>query len=257
MRKICVSKQFETHIGAEMSKIRQKLGWGGAVLAVAVLALTPAFSAPGKLGPLKRIRLSSRSVFDTFTPASADPRLAAAFARSSIRTSGFRFTPVNSTRPSRALTVAVRTRTTVLPLTIDRPSRSVEPVGLGVEPGAYKLGAAVGWRNFALTGEVAQSDRGMLQGGRRTADVGVSYSQKRLTTRVQVETEAPLGNNSSIVARKNSVAVDFGGSYRLNRKIDLTAGVRYKAERSRDRIDVLPDNRRDSQAVYIGTQFRF
>jgi hypothetical protein len=240
-----------------MVESMKKLGWGSAVLAVAGLALTPALSAPGKPMSFKRIRLSSRSPLDTFTPASADPRLAAAFARSNIRTSGFRFTPANATRPSRALTVAVRTRAAVTPISVDRPSRTIEPVGLGVEPGAYKLGAAVGWRNFALTGEVAQSDRGTLQGGRRTADVGISYSRKRLTTRVQLETEAPIGNNSTIVARKESVAVDFGGSYRLSRKIDLTAGVRYKAERSRERIDAAPDNRRDSQAVYIGTQFRF
>ncbi len=155
------------------------------------------------------------------------------------------------------MTVAVRTRATVTPVSIDRPSASIQPVGLGVEPGAYKLGAAVGWRNFALTGDVAQSDRSTLQGGRRTADVGVSYSRKRLTTRVQLETEVPVGNNSTIVVPRESVAVDFGGSYRISRKIDLTAGVRYKAERNRDRLISAPDNRRDSQAVYVGTQFRF
>jgi len=36
----------------------------------------------------------------------------------------------------------------------------------------------------------------------------------------------------------------------------VTAGVRYKSERN-NRLEALQDNRRDSQAVYLGTAFRF
>ena len=46
------------------------------------------------------------------------------------------------------------------------------------------------------------------------------------------------------------------GSYSLTRNLDVTAGVRY--ERSeRERLPRLTDDRRDSQAVYVGTAFRF
>jgi hypothetical protein len=47
------------------------------------------------------------------------------------------------------------------------------------------------------------------------------------------------------------VALDVGGSYSIARGIDVTGGVRYRV--SRDRIEPLArDERRDSQAVYIG-----
>jgi hypothetical protein len=46
-----------------------------------------------------------------------------------------------------------------------------------------------------------------------------------------------------------------GGSYSLTRNFDVTAGVRYKTER--DRLERLKDDRLDSQAVYVGTAFRF
>ena len=49
--------------------------------------------------------------------------------------------------------------------------------------------------------------------------------------------------------------VDLGGAYRLGRNIDVTAGVRYSQER--DRLRPLTDGKKDNQAVYLGTQFRF
>ncbi len=234
------------------------LGWGGALTAVAALALTPAFSAPERSQKIKRISLSARSSSDTFTPAAADPRLAAMFARSTVRSAGFRFTPVKSKAPSRGVTVAVRARTTApAPVRADKAVTIAEAStsGFVVPAGAYKLGVSVGWKNFALSGGVAQGDLGALQGGRRSSDVGISYTQKRLTTRVQVESDRPAINGARPINRDESVAVDFGGSYRLSRKLDLTAGVRYKAER--DRLAPVADTRRDSQAVYIGTQIRF
>ena len=49
--------------------------------------------------------------------------------------------------------------------------------------------------------------------------------------------------------------VDLGGAYSLTRNFDVTAGVRYSQER--DRLRPLTDGKKDSQAVYVGTQFRF
>jgi hypothetical protein len=45
------------------------------------------------------------------------------------------------------------------------------------------------------------------------------------------------------------------GSYSLTRNLDITAGVRI--EQDRDLIPVPDLDQQDSQAVYIGTQFRF
>jgi len=51
-----------------------------------------------------------------------------------------------------------------------------------------------------------------------------------------------------------SYSVDLGGAYSLTRNLDVTAGVRYRSDR--DRL-TQADARRDSQAVYVGTAFRF
>jgi hypothetical protein len=52
----------------------------------------------------------------------------------------------------------------------------------------------------------------------------------------------------------DNVSLDVGGSYSLSRRIALTGGVRYQIER--DKMSALQDERRDSQAVYIGTAFK-
>ena len=49
--------------------------------------------------------------------------------------------------------------------------------------------------------------------------------------------------------------VDVGGSYSLSKRIAVTGGVRYQVEK--DRVSALRDDRRDSQAVYVGTAFKF
>ena len=49
--------------------------------------------------------------------------------------------------------------------------------------------------------------------------------------------------------------IDAGATYSLSRRIALTGGVRYNIER--ERLSALQDQRRDSQAVYVGTAFKF
>ena len=233
---------------------RKMTGWGIAATAAVGLFVSPAIYAATQKNIEKPSVSVSRNGIGSFTPAAADPRLAAAFARANVVTAGYKFTPASAAgRPSRAVTVAVRARTTATPLSMDRPA-SAAP-SLNIAPFAYNLGVAVGWRRFALSGDYAQSDLGSLQGGRSVADVGVSYTAKKLTTRVQVAAERPVGTGARPINSNESVAVDFAGSYRLTRNLNLTAGLRYKSER--DRLDPLPDNRRDSQAVYIGTAFKF
>jgi hypothetical protein len=54
---------------------------------------------------------------------------------------------------------------------------------------------------------------------------------------------------------RENYSLDVGGAYNLTRSLSLTGGVRYNVER--DRNAVVNDNRRDSQAVYVGTAFKF
>ncbi len=231
-----------------------KFGLGGVAAAALGLALSPAIAASLQSSGPAPIKVS-RGGFGSFTPAAADPKLAAAFARGGLSTSGFRFTPASSaSKANRKVTVAVRARSTAVTPSVDRPTHSTAL--LNVAPVAYNLGVSVGWKRFAISGDVATSDLGLAQGRRQAADVGLSYTVKKWTTRVQLAAERPLGTEPRLTDAGESVAVDFGGSYSLNRNIAVTAGVRYKSERN-NRLEALQDNRRDSQAVYLGTAFRF
>ncbi len=223
-------------------------------LCVAALAVAPAIGASLDRPFAKRVAaMSPRSGIGTFTPAAADPKLAAALMRSGMAGSGFRFTPVAAVGKSRAVTVAVRARTGNA-LAEDKLASGATNT-IGIAPVAYNLGAGVGWKRFALSGDVKRIDTGIVPGGREGVDVGMSYNAPKWSTRVQVAADRPVGNMPRAIAGGESVSLDVGGAYRLSRNLDVTAGVRYKAERNR--LEALADNRRDSQAVYVGTAFRF
>jgi hypothetical protein len=232
-------------------------GIGLGALIAAGLVVAPALGAPGDARVVKRPALAISDI-GSFTPASADPKLAAVFARSGLDTSSFRFTPTDSRRNgNRAVTVAVRARSSRTALAAERAASVTDtPSSVSLAPIAYNLGLAVGWRRFALSGDVAKVDLAGLPGGREAVDLGVSYTGKRFIGRVKAAADRPLPNAPKLVEEAPAYSLDVGGSYRLTRNLDVTAGVRYKAERDY-RLQTVPDDRRDSQAVYIGTAFRF
>lgn len=224
----------------------------GAV-AVAGIAVAPAIGAPGEalLGP--RPAAALRTGIGAFTPAAADPRLAAALARAGIGVNGFRFTPSDARRnPGRAVTVAVRARSA---RGAGQAFVAATDPTLGLTPIAYNLGAAVGWRRFALSGDVTKVDLAGQPGSREAAELGVSYSAGRASARVTASADRPLAGTPRLIAEPEAYSVDLGGSYSLTRNLAVIASVRYKSDR--DRLVRLRDDRRDSQAVYVGTAFRF
>jgi hypothetical protein len=250
--------RLESHVGRNRCKV-VKFGSnrgrivagvvaGALVAAGAVVAPAVAATEQTRKVAAKRPPVPARGV-GSFTPSSADPRLAALFARGGLETRGFRFTPAEA-KNSRAVTVAVRARTTRPGA--DRVAAAAPTVGLA--PIAYNLGLAVGWRRFALSGDVAKVDLPGQLGGRESAEVGVSYSLPRLTTRVQAGADRATGTGPQLVEGTRSYSLDVGSSYSLTRNLDVTAGVRYRTDR--ERVTRL-DDRRDSQAVYLGTAFRF
>ncbi len=190
-----------------------------------------------------------------FTPATADPRLAATLSRAGLAATNFRFTPSDSrAEGNRAITVAVRAGS--IAGGPDRLAASAAPAAVSMAPLAYSLGAAIGWKRFALSGDMTKVDLGAQPGSRESFDLGVSYVGNRASARVKANTERPLATAPRIIGGDlSSYSVDVGGSYSLTRNLDVTAGVRYKSET--DRLERLRDNRRDSQAVYLGTAFRF
>lgn len=218
--------------------------------------LTPATAAPQKKRA-PRISLSLDPV-SSFTPANADPRLAKAFGGRGVSLTDFKFTPsAAKSRPSQ-VRVAIRART-------NSPSRvrvadaasatSASPIS-ALTPASYNLGIAVGWRRFAVAADVAKANvANPAIGNRESAALGVSYSLKRFTGRVAAGVER--GDKSAVTdqSRADNVSVDVGGAYSLTRNIAVTGGVRYRIDT--DRLSTLNDNRRDSQAVYVGTAFKF
>ena len=113
----------------------------------------------------------------------------------------------------------------------------------------------MGWRNFAVSGDVAEVKGGVLPGGRKNAEVGVSYSAKRFTGRIEAGVDRTDPAAARIIPVESGYSLGVGGSYRIAKNLDVTGGVRYKFQR--DRLEPVTDQRRDSQAVYIGTAFRF
>lgn len=237
---------------------RSRIFWAvsSAALAVAAFAV-PATGAPSDVTRkiLKRpVSLSARGGIGSFTPAGADPRIAAIYGRAGLSNSGFRFTPAASAKPGNgSVTVAVRAAST------PRASATrvtAAPQAVSIAPIAYNLGMAVGWRRFALSGDVAMVDMAGMPGSREKVDLGVSYNAPKWSGRLQVERERPTDAVSANLTGGPATNFDLGGSYSLTRNLDVTAGVRYKAL-DRDRLQIVDDGRRDSQAVYLGTAIKF
>jgi len=222
-------------------------------IAAAGLVLSPAL-ATGSPAPAKKRPSAIAVSFDpisSFTPANGDPRLAAAFANKPLSLTDFKFTPAAAKgRPSQ-LRVAIRAR-----VGTQAPANAT-PALAALTPASYKLGVAVGWKQFAVSGDVSKvTSPDPALGGRETAVVGVSYSLKRFTGRVAVGADRAEGRPLAALRRGDNYSLDVGGSYSLSRRIALTGGVRYEIDRDKAQ-SALKDDRRDSQAVYIGTAFKF
>ncbi|HEY0269393.1 MAG TPA: hypothetical protein VGC10_00215 [Sphingomonas sp.] len=238
-----------------MGGFRRERMWGGALLAA--LSLVPAVASgmqphrKRQVAPQHNLSIAGDSI-GSFTPAAADARFGASFGRAGlVGSSGFRFTPsITPGNDNRRVTVAVRVRS----VSAQQAERSASSGALA-GPYAYNLGVSMGWKRFAVTSDYNRVDLGVLPGSRESADVALSYSGKRWSTRLALGADRPLGDAAHLVDGERGVSVDLGGSYSITSHLDLTGGVRYKVDR--DSLQFVTDDRRDSQAIYIGTAFRF
>lgn len=235
-----------------MTKGRMLTGIAGVALVAAAAIVVPSAldAAPTRVAHVHRA-LAPAVTLGAFTPVAADPRLAAMFARGGIDAGEFRFTPAESRPASRKVTVAVRARTS----RDSTRTALASNAAVGLAPIAYNLGVAVGWKRFAVSGDVGRLDMASRPGSREAADVALSYSLSRFTGRVKAAADRPFADAPSLTESAPSYSVDLAGSYKLTRNLDVTAGVRYRADR--ERFTQVETDRRDSQAVYVGTAFRF
>ncbi|MFS0738017.1 hypothetical protein ABC347_13285 [Sphingomonas sp. 1P06PA] len=236
---------------------RSGAGWLGAGVALSLLVLAPAFAAtmtPSK--PARKaasaLSFSMPSGIGSFTPAIRDSSRAAGLAGGALSAGGFRFTPSASPSSRRAVTVAVRARAT----TKAEAQRTAALTASAITPSAYNLGVSVGWKRFQLSGDIAKIEGGLLPVDREAVDVGLSYNAPKWSTRLQLGADRSVGTRPVAIGPEHSYSVDVGGSYSVTSNLAVTGGVRYKLQS--DRLDpIADDERRDSQAVYIGTAFRF
>ena len=248
-----------------MKKKGSQLGWLAAGLAVSGLAMTPALSRAIADTVEDGVSLKSLGSIGSFTVAGADPDLVAKFRLSALRgTNKFKFTPVGGNRSGdRAVTVVVRQQGSKAVMV--RESVALASVGTKqlapakITPTSYSLGSAKGLKSFAIP---VKSPSGNLP---NLGEIGVGTTKSedkpigkisRFNTRFSLDAKSPVAAAPrALGASEKDYTLDVGGSYSVTKNIAVTAGVRYNNER--DRMAPLTDSRQDSQAVYVGTQFRF
>jgi hypothetical protein len=209
----------------------------------------------------------------SFTPAGVDSKLAAKFKRQSLADNSssavknrFPFTPAGTQQGVRhTITIAARTDSVLSSKAVSTRSMIammepglVSPVNLNKSD--FRLTAARGWKDFKLP------DSGKLAVKAPVANISAAAGNFRLDgneaarkSRFKTDVKLDTARQAAPSPRGNAAAGEykFGleSSFSLSRRIDLTAGVTYNSER--DRIAPRADDRKDSEAVYVGTKVRF
>lgn len=226
---------------------------GLTALAVASLALPPALAAMSRTGNIGDTALSE-TLLGQFTPASGDERLIARYTKMSAEQRGsFSFTPAltDESRKNRAITVVIRARDDASSAARTTAIAAGRTAPVAITPVAYNLGASVGFEKFVTPTLPRGTDLRNLPVAKAPEQ---DEKKSRFATRMVNRPSDPSGATDRVTAPGSDQAVDVVSSYRLTKNIDVTAGVRYKSD---DRVEPLTDSRRDSQAVYVGTAFRF
>ena len=128
-------------------------------------------------------------------------------------------------------------------------------MSISLAPIAYNLGAAPGTGQSQLV-DITKVDLVAQPGTRERNDLGLGSQGRRTTSRTQAVTERQVTPTAGL-GDKPVYSIDVGGSFSLTRNLDVTAGLRYRAETERERMPRLTDTARDSQSLYVGTAFRF
>ncbi len=224
-------------------------------LAVVGLVTTPALSAISAHDHA----ISLSALVGRFTPATGDPILLRRFASLSDEVRrNFRFTPALPRTENRAVTLVVRARPVMPSAGIDLGQRPAQPVA--ITPVSYRLGSAIGYTAFASAARTlaappaAAVNIAALPQARRPTEP-TARRPSRFGADMRIDSRTLPGTAERVLDADRTYSLDVTGSYRLSRNIDVTAGVRL--QRENDRLAPLTDQRQDSQAVYVGTQFRF
>ncbi len=205
--------------------------------------------------------------FAPFTPASVDPGLARFVAQHADSSHLMRFTPAGTANGlGRSITVAVRidgetARAISIHSAIASAKEQLSGTAVELAPTRFDLGIARGYRSFAQAKPVVVvaptqlADIAMPDLADFRPSPGIKGTPSRFSARLAIEKDQKTGRAEGTLESLGEQTVDLGGAVRVTRNLDVTAGVRYSQDR--DRIAPLTDGEQDSQAVYVGTQFRF
>jgi len=238
---------------------------GGLTASVAAVALVLAGipTAGLALDALGGSKLDLAHGSFSFTPASVDPELAAFVAGRSDGSHRMRFTPAGvAEQGKRPLTVAVRVdgetaHAIEVRSAIDAAQDQMAGSAVHIVSARYSLGLARGFQSFAQPSVVSKklTDAAMPDLSSYTPAPALP-EQSRFASHVALAHEEKPGVAPRTREALGEQSVDLATSYRLTRNLDVSAGVRYS--QAHDRIAPVSDpSSQDSQAVYIGTQFRF
>lgn len=212
-----------------------------------------------------KVSPSQGGSMQTIDSAAATPHLARAIPiRSLAKGPLYPFTPAGTpNRPDRSVTVAVRVDSGAPQMISVRGARiadaDVGAVPLRIAPTAFNLGVSRGYHNFAQNLVPPADLRKVDMPDLRQFNIGsgtASGDPARLSPHIVVDEKQAAGRAPRTFAGDGDDQVDVGGSYRLTRNLNVTAGVRY-SQQDRERLHPLTDGKQDNQAVYVGTQFRF
>ena len=226
---------------------------GVALAKVTTPSLVSDISASGSLGGAH------------FTPATVDPELARRVTQHyAARREALPFTPASGkTIADRTVTVAVRVdddsaRAISIRSAIESARAEPGRRDVAVAPSAFDLGVARGYQSFTKPASelpksvspIAMPDLSQFR-----PSEGAKEKPSRFQPRISVDRETTPGRAPRTIEGRGDRMVDVGGSYRVSRNLDVTAGVRLSEEQ--DRLTPLTDGLEDNQSVYIGTQLRF
>lgn len=248
--------------GTGRGSMTSSLLLGACVLLLALPSAVLAFSTDFQS---KSATASDANGIDPLMPEATQENLARAISlRSLAKGQLFPFTPAGTpSQQDRAVTVAVRADPEAAQAIIVRgrvplAQADQDPGRLRMAPTAFNLGVSRGYQNFSqnLVPQAPARPMAELPDLKRfSLSPGASKREEsRFTPRISLDEKKPSGRAPRTFAVDGS-EVDLGGAYRVTDHIDVTAGVRYSQDR--ERLVPLTDGKQDSQAVYVGTQFKF
>jgi hypothetical protein len=251
-------------MSAKKSFGRKNATFAAALLATASLVLSPVMMPAFAAKSLQQANSVSKDWLNTFTPSGVDSKLAAKFAAAgSSANERFPFTLAGAdNNRNRTIIVAARanSRLTAGAVSVRSAIAASEPgagTGLRLSTVDYRLTASKGWQGFALpsapklAAKVPLTELG--KGGFRLDETVKKPS--KFSTNIKLDQNREVAPPARGSAAAGDYKLDVGGSFSISRKIDVTAGVRYASEN--DRVLPTADNRKDSEAVYVGTKIRF